>query len=84
MTDDREMYNEISALVGSIGKALELDDKTVAQDLESGRIQLDMAEDENGNRYLAVMRDDRSARVYKDAILHDRPPGDAGDDDQPA
>ncbi len=81
MSDNREMYSEINALIGSLAKAFEIDDKTVVADLEAGRINLDMAADENGNRYLAATRDDRTARVYQGAIQYDRPPagGDQGE-----
>lgn len=75
VSDNREMYNEINALVGSIAKALEMEDKDVAKELESGAIRIDMAKDENGNNYLNVSRGDRMARVYRGAIQYDRPPG---------
>jgi ribosomal protein L9 len=75
VSDNREMYNEINALVGSIAKALEMEDKLVAQELESGAIVIAMDEDENGHRFLAVTRGDRTARVYQGAIQYDRPPG---------
>lgn len=78
MSSNREMYDEINALVGSIAKALEMDDKTVAQELESGAIRLDMAEDDNGNRFIAITRGERTARVYQGAIQYDRPPGEEG------
>lgn len=74
MSDNREMYDEINALVGSLAKAFEIDEKQVVEDLEAGRIALDMAEDENGNRYLAAVRGDRTARIYQGAIQYDRPP----------
>ncbi|GAA0582145.1 hypothetical protein [Caenispirillum bisanense] len=78
MSDNREMYSEINALIGGLAKAFEIDDKAVVADLEAGRISLDMAADENGNRYIAATRGDRTARLYQGAIQYDRPPGEGG------
>lgn len=78
VSDNREMYEEINALVGSIAKALDLEAETVAGDLEAGRISISMDSDENGNPYLNVVRGDRTARIYKGAIQYDRPPGEDG------
>lgn len=80
MSDNREMYNEINALVGSLAKAFEIDDKLVVEELEAGRIRLDMAADDNGNRYISATRGDRTAKLYQGAIQYDRPPGEGGDD----
>lgn len=74
MSDNREMYNEINALIGSLAKAFEIEDKQVVEDLEAGRISLDMTEDENGNRYIAATRGERTAKLYQGAIQYDRPP----------
>lgn len=79
VSDNREMYDEINALVASIAKALEMEGKDVATELESGAIQIKMDTDENGHRFIAVERGGRMARVYQGAIQYDRPPGGAND-----
>lgn len=70
MAEGREHYEEINALVGAIAKALDMPDKDVAQEIESGAITLSMGEDDNGNRFIDVRRGDRSAQVYQGAIRH--------------
>lgn len=66
----REYYDEINTLVGALAKALHIDDKQIAADLESGAIALRMDEDENGNRFVEATRDGATARVYQGAIIH--------------
>lgn len=70
MAEGREHYEEINALVGAIAKALEMPDKDVAQEIESGAIVLSLGEDDNGNRFIDVRRGERTAQVYQGAIRH--------------
>lgn len=76
--DNREHYEELNALVGAIAKALEMTPEAVAQELETGAIDLTMGEDANGNRYVEARRGPQTAQVYQGAIRH-AAEGDAGD-----
>ncbi|KAA5604694.1 hypothetical protein F1188_14880 [Roseospira marina] len=81
--DTREMYAEISTLLGHLGTALEMEPDAVAALLEQGALDLRMETDEAGCPCVAVTHgtgaDRREARIYKDTILHrGTPPGDAG------
>lgn len=66
----REYYDEINALVGALAKALHIDEKQVATELEDGTIALQMGEDDNGNRFVEATRAGSTARVYQGAIVH--------------
>jgi len=67
--ENREMYQEIAALVGAIAKALEVTDDEAANGLEDGSIKLGFAEDEQG-RFLLMEHNGRQARLYQGAIKH--------------
>jgi len=71
--DPREMYAEISALVGALAKAFGLKDAETTEALESGRMRLNFAADANGNRFVAATCDGKTVRVYQDAIKHAEP-----------
>ncbi len=66
--DMREMYTEIAALIGVIAKALRMPDRDTAQKIESGAITLEFGMDANGNRFVAVTHEGRTAHVYQGAI----------------
>jgi frataxin-like iron-binding protein CyaY len=68
--DNRELYDEINALVGAIAKALDREPEAVAKDLESGAVVLSLETDDNGNRFVAARQGERLARVYQGAIRH--------------
>lgn len=70
MSDGREHYDEINALVGAIAKALGLPDEQVAKEIEAGAIALSLGEDDNANRCIDVQRGDVRAQVYQGAIRH--------------
>lgn len=74
--EEREMYDEITALVGAVGKALSMSEIEVITAIEQGRLTMELEADENGLNYLDCACDDRTARVYKDAIYR---PGDSSD-----
>jgi hypothetical protein len=76
--DDREMHDEISALIGTVAKALDIGDVEVITALEEGRLGLEMKTDESGHNYVEATCDDKSARIYPDAIFR---PGCSPDDD---
>ncbi len=71
---NREMYDEIAALVGALAKTFALKESEAAAALESGNMKLDFAADANGNRFVAATFSGKTARIYKDAIKHAVPP----------
>lgn len=81
-TDPREMYQEISTLLGHLAIALDLEPETVAVMLEQGTLALRMEKDEHGIPCVAATcgegADRKDVRVYKDRIQH-RAPNAAGD-----
>ena len=66
--ENRELYSEIAALIGSLAKSFAIKDSEVAAALESGAMALDFGRDANGNRYVAARYQDQTARVYQGAI----------------
>jgi len=66
---DREHYNEINALIGTVAKALQIEDKVAAVEIERGAIMIALGEDDRG-RYIEVMRGERMVRVYQGAVLY--------------
>ena len=69
--DPREMYEEISALLGGMAKAFSLDDAQVISALEQGDIAMTFESDANGNRFALASYDGQTARLYPGAIKHD-------------
>lgn len=67
-TDPREMYGEISALMGSITKAFSLDESAAISALENGDIDMSFETDNNGNRFVLARYQDQVARLYAGAI----------------
>jgi hypothetical protein len=68
--DEREMYAEMNALLGAIGKAFELAPEQAARAVEAGEIVIEMQEDARGERFLAAQYQGRSAQIYQGAIRH--------------
>ncbi len=81
MADEREMYDEINALIGSVAKALDFSEIEVVTAIEQGRLAMELLSDERGENYVQVTCDERSARVYPGAIFreHDHAPEDDED-----
>ncbi|MSO72647.1 MAG: hypothetical protein EXQ84_03430 [Rhodospirillaceae bacterium] len=71
--ENREMYSEIAALVGTLAKTFAIEERVAAAGIESGALTLNFAADANGNRYVAASYAGRAARLYKDAIKHADP-----------
>lgn len=67
--ENREMYDEINALIGAVAKALDVSEAEVVTAIEQGRLGMEMLTDENGANYLEVVSDGRTARVYQGAIF---------------
>lgn len=80
MTDPRQSHDEISALVASVAKALDMDDTEVIFAIEQGQLGMDMCTDAEGRNYLLVSHEDRVAHVYQGAIFRpvDLPSEDSG------
>lgn len=75
--EDREMYDEINALIGAVAKALDVSETEVVTAIEQGRLGMEMLTDDEGRNYLEVTSDDgRVARVYQGAIFRvgEQPP----------
>ena len=71
---DKEMYSEISALMGSIGKALSLSESDTIQAVERGEMSFEMGKDENGHNFVAVTYKGDTARIYQGAIKREADP----------
>lgn len=69
MTDPRQSYDEISALVASVAKALDMDDADVVFAIEQGQLGMEMCTDAEGQNYLLVSHEDRIAHIYQGAIF---------------
>lgn len=67
---DPEMFGEINALVGAIGKAFELTVEDAAKAIEAGAVTLAMKTDGSGQRYIEVDYLGRAAQIYHGAICH--------------
>lgn len=80
--EQREMYDEINALVGAVAKALDTSEMEVITAIEQGRLSMEMLTDARGQNYVAVTCDGKSARVYQGAIFRagDHPPAEADED----
>lgn len=74
--DAREMYAEISALLGGLAKAFALGESDVISALESGHIEMTFETDANGNPFALATFQGQSAQLYADAVKHPaKPPG---------
>ena len=82
--DEREMFDEINALIGAVAAALEIGEMEVVTAIEEGRLGLEMLTDEEGRNYIDAKCDGKNVRVYPGAIFRpgDKPkPGDAATDE---
>ena len=68
--EPREMYSEISALVGTLAKTFGLKDSDAAAAVESGDMTLAFSRDANGNRFVAASYGGKTARLYQGAVKH--------------
>lgn len=79
--ENREMFDEINALVGAIAKAFDTSEIDVVTAIEQGRLGMEMLADEDGRNYIAATLDERVARIYQGAIFRpDDVPEDEEDD----
>lgn len=70
MDQNREMYEEINALVAAIAKGLELSEEETVRALEGGKIAVATGGDENG-RFVTASYGEKKLRVYQGAIRHE-------------
>ncbi len=68
--DEREYYAEVNALLGAVGKALDLTSDETVKALEAGDIAMEMQVDDLGQHFVAVTFQGRSAQIYQGAIRH--------------
>ncbi len=66
--NQREMFDEISALVGGLMKAFDLDEAAVISALENNAFEMTFDVDANGNRFVLATYEGRSARLYAGAV----------------
>ena len=80
--ENREMFDEINALVGAVAKAMEIGEGEVIAAIEQGRLGMAMIIDEHGRNCIEVIQDGRTARVYQGAIFRpaDQPPAGPDED----
>lgn len=81
MEDNREMFEEIAALIGSIAKAFDLSDTAVVAAIEQGGLAMEMITDDEGRNCVEVAHEGRVARIYPGAIFRVGDQAPARDDD---
>ncbi len=71
--NEREMFNEINALIGSVAKALEISEGEVVSSIEQGELGMEMMEDENGAHFLRVEYGTKRADIRQGVFMrHDK------------
>ena len=70
--ESREMFSEITSLMASLAKALNLTEAAAVTALERGEITLRLDRDANGNPYVAASHGGVTARVYQGAIKREQ------------
>ncbi len=69
--EQREMYNEIATLVGSIAKALSLSETETVAGIEAGDIVISLNQDDDGEKFVRIEYEGKKARLYKGAIYYE-------------
>lgn len=69
--ENREMYDEINALIGAVAKAFDTSETEVITAIEQGRLGMEMLVDEEGRNFIEASLDERSVRVYQGAIFRE-------------
>jgi hypothetical protein len=67
--ENREMFEEINALVGTVAKAFDVSEVEVITAIEQGRLGMEMLTDEDGRNYIQASLDEREVRIYQGAIF---------------
>lgn len=68
--DNREMFEEVNALLVAVAKALELEPEDAVRAIEAGDIAMAMEVDEDGRHFIEVGYLGKISRVYPGAIHH--------------
>ncbi len=68
--ENREMFDELNALVGAMAKALEISEEEVVKAVEANQVTITLGEDEEGRRFINVAHEGRNAQIYPGAIKH--------------
>ena len=69
---EREMFDEINALIGSVAKALEISEGEVVSSIEQGSLGMEMLADEDGAHFLRVEYGAKRADIRQGVFLrHD-------------
>lgn len=76
--ENREMFDEINALIGAVAKAFDTSETDVITAIEQGRLGMNMQVDEDGRNFIEASLDERNVRIYQGAIFRE---DDAGPDD---
>lgn len=64
----REMFDEINALMGGVAKAFDLAENDAIAAIEAGSIEMTFDTDNNGNRFVFASYKGKTARLYAGAI----------------
>lgn len=64
----REMFEEITALMGGLIKAFNLSESDAIAAIEAGSIEMSFDTDNNGNRFVLACYEGKTARLYAGAI----------------
>jgi len=67
-SESREMFAEITSLMASLAKALDMSEADAVAALERGDVTLHLDRDANGNPFVAATHGSKTARVYQGAI----------------
>lgn len=65
-----EMFDQINALVGAIGKAFDMTVDDTVKAIEAGQVSLSMKTDAGGQNYVEVDYRGRTAQIFHGAIRH--------------
>lgn len=66
---DREMFDEINALIGSVAKALDISEGEVVSSIEQGELCMEMMADDNGANFLRVDYNGKSADIRQGVFM---------------
>ena len=82
--ENREMYDEINALIGAVAKAFDTSEADVVTAIEQGRLGMEMMADDDGRNFIQASLDERSVRIYQGAIFREDDDGTdlAADNDE--
>lgn len=82
--ENREMYDEINALIGAVAKAFDTSETDVVTAIEQGRLGMEMQVDDEGRNFIQASLDERSVRIYQGAIFREDDDGTdpSADDDE--